>query len=65
MFKFKELKVDRLIENSREYFREMKFEEKWAKCKISSFDYLMLVNKYASRSFNDTSQYPIMPWVGP
>lgn len=25
----------------------------------------MLVNKYASRSFNDTSQYPIMPWVGP
>lgn len=32
---------------------------------ISTFDYLMLVNKYAGRSFNDTSQYPIMPWIGP
>ena len=25
----------------------------------------MLINKYASRTFNDTSQYPIMPWIGP
>ena len=47
------------------YFKKMKYEEKWVKSKISSFDYLMLINKYASRSFNDTSQYPIMPWVGP
>lgn len=25
----------------------------------------MIINKYAGRSFNDISQYPIMPWVGP
>ena len=25
----------------------------------------MLVNKYAGRSLNDISQYPIMPWIGP
>ena len=61
---FKQLGIN-VVEDTRKYFKDMKFEEKWTKCKISSFDYLMLVNKYASRSFNDTSQYPIMPWVGP
>ena len=25
----------------------------------------MLVNKYSSRTFNDISQYPILPWIGP
>ena len=54
-----------VVDNCREYFRDRKFEEKWFKGKISSLDYLMLINKYASRSFNDTSQYPIMPWIGP
>ena len=54
-----------VVEDCRTFFKKMKYEEKWVKSKISSFDYLMLVNKYASRSFNDTSQYPIMPWIGP
>ena len=26
---------------------------------------MMLINKYSSRSFNDASQYPIFPWIGP
>ena len=54
-----------VVEDCSHHFKKMKYEEKWIKSKISSFDYLMLINKYASRSFNDTSQYPIMPWVGP
>ena len=54
-----------VIDDAKKRFKEMKFFEKWTRRKISSFDYLMLINKYASRSFNDTSQYPIMPWVGP
>ena len=24
----------------------------------------MLINKYPSRTFNDISQYPILPWIG-
>ena len=43
----------------------MGYQSKWKHLTISSFDYLMLINKYSSRSFNDTSQYPIFPWVGP
>lgn len=35
----------------------------WKKSKISNFEYLMIINKIASRSYNDLSQYPIFPWV--
>jgi hypothetical protein len=61
---FKRLGIP-LVEDCRKFFKESKYQEKWSKYKISTLDYLLLVNKYASRSFNDTSQYPIMPWVGP
>ena len=54
-----------VVDDWRKYFKEKKFMEKWMEGRISTLDYLLLVNKYASRSFNDTAQYPIMPWVGP
>ena len=34
---------------------------KWAAGELSNFDYLMLVNTAAGRTFNDLSQYPIFP----
>ncbi|OMJ85254.1 hypothetical protein SteCoe_13492 [Stentor coeruleus] len=37
--------------------------KKWKRCLISNLEYLMILNKFASRSFNDISQYPIFPWV--
>lgn len=30
---------------------------------ISNFEYLMEVNKFADRSFNDISQYYVFPWT--
>ncbi|KNC78521.1 hypothetical protein SARC_09057, partial [Sphaeroforma arctica JP610] len=30
---------------------------------VSNYDYLMQVNTLAGRSFNDLSQYPVMPWI--
>jgi len=30
---------------------------------MSNFTYLMLLNKYSGRSFCDTNQYPIFPWI--
>ena len=36
---------------------------KWAKGEISNFNYLMLVNTMAGRTFNDLTQYPVFPWV--
>ena len=35
----------------------------WQEKLISNFAYIMVLNLYSSRSFEDLSQYPIMPWV--
>jgi len=36
---------------------------KWINGEISNFAYLMHLNYLAGRSFNDLTQYPVMPWV--
>ena len=36
---------------------------KWVKGEISNFQYLMLINTTAGRTFNDLTQYPVFPWV--
>mmetsp|Transcript_440 Transcript_440/g.1431 ORF Transcript_440/g.1431 Transcript_440/m.1431 type:complete len:678 (+) Transcript_440:4275-6308(+) len=36
---------------------------KWVAGEMSNFDYLMLVNTVAGRTYNDLSQYPVFPWV--
>jgi hypothetical protein len=35
----------------------------WKQGKITNFEYLMTLNRFASRSLNDISQYPIFPWI--
>lgn len=40
-----------------------KHKKKWQKGLISNLEYLLLLNKFASRSFNDISQYPVFPWI--
>lgn len=35
----------------------------WQQREISNLRYLMLLNTLAGRSYNDLSQYPVMPWV--
>ncbi|KAK8887896.1 hypothetical protein M9Y10_038955 [Tritrichomonas musculus] len=37
--------------------------KRWQKGELSNFDYLLKINKYAGRSYNDLSQYPVFPWV--
>mmetsp|Transcript_8665 Transcript_8665/g.14688 ORF Transcript_8665/g.14688 Transcript_8665/m.14688 type:complete len:512 (+) Transcript_8665:279-1814(+) len=39
------------------------YTQKWREGLLTNFDYLMLVNSYAQRSFQDLTQYPVMPWV--
>ena len=36
---------------------------KWSNNLISNFDYLLLLNDFGGRSFMDTTQYPVFPWV--
>ena len=35
----------------------------WSQWKINNFSFLMWMNFYANRSYNDISQYPIFPWI--
>ncbi|KAL6873753.1 hypothetical protein ACP4OV_013835 [Aristida adscensionis] len=37
--------------------------ERWKKREMSNFEYLMILNTLAGRSYNDLTQYPIFPWV--
>lgn len=36
---------------------------RWQNGQVSNFDYLMYLNSEADRSFNDLTQYPVMPWI--
>jgi hypothetical protein len=49
--------------NPRDVFKKSNVTELWRKRKISTFEYLVAVNRMAGRSFNDLTQYPVFPWV--
>ena len=36
---------------------------KWKNGTITVYDYLLLINKYSSRTYKDVNQYPVFPWV--
>ena len=52
-----------VIKNIKEYFDKENFIKKWKEGKISTYNYLLILNKFASRTYNDSNQYPIMPWI--
>lgn len=54
---------DCIVGDCESTFKKRKYAEKWAAGQISNFDYLMLLNKYSGRSFNDPNQYYVFPWV--
>ncbi|KAK4625344.1 Beige 1 [Fulvia fulva] len=37
--------------------------KRWQRGEMSNFQYLMLINTMAGRTFNDLTQYPVFPWV--
>ena len=51
-------------------FREKDFfsktpviEQNWIEEKMDTYEYLLFLNKYGSRSLNDSSQYYVFPWI--
>ena len=44
-------------------FHTSRFSDDWRHKRISTFDYLMKLNLYGARSFQDLSQYPVFPWI--
>ena len=59
----KDKEIKKLI-HKRDYFSMNKLLNRcWKNGAISTFENLLLLNKYGSRSFNDSSQYPVFPWI--
>ncbi len=40
-----------------------KYQNLWKEYSISTYEYLCKINDLSSRSYNNSSQYPIFPWV--
>jgi len=52
-----------VIDKPFDYFYKKKYTNKWIEKKISTLEYLLLVNKYSGRTYNDLSQYLVLPWT--
>ena len=52
-----------VIKNVKEYFDKEEYTKKWKEGKITTYNYILLLNKFSSRTYNDSNQYPIMPWI--
>ena len=39
------------------------YTSQWVDCKLTTFDYLMVLNTLAGRRMKDPAHYPIFPWV--
>lgn len=54
-------KYGKIVKMPSELFQT--YKKAWVKGSISNLEYLMMLNKLSSRSFNDISQYPVFPWI--
>ena len=52
-----------IINEPYEYFFKKKYTSNWLDKKISTLEYLLKVNKFSGRTYNDLTQYLIFPWI--
>ena len=52
-----------IISNPKKSFIDKKYHENWLDDNMSTYQYLLYINKFSSRSYNDINQYPIFPWI--
>ena len=46
------------------YFKNQKYiTSEWVEERLSTYEYLLFLNKYSARTYNDPNQYPIFPWL--
>ena len=55
-------KLFNVYNKKKNYYINYKMEE-WQNHNISTFEYIMWLNIFAGRSFNDLTQYPVFPWI--
>ena len=62
---FKSNKKTKNKVHTKSYFQPIakKLLNEWQEEQINTYEYLLFLNKYATRTFNDVNQYPIFPWI--
>jgi factor associated with neutral sphingomyelinase activation len=55
------LPKDSLCHTDRDFV--LKASDDWQKSQLSNYEYLLLLNSAAGRTFQDLSRYPVFPWV--
>ena len=53
----------KIISDLKSEFKNKGFTKLWLNNKITTFAYLLFINKYSCRSYNDVNQYPVFPWL--
>ncbi len=53
----------KVVKEPKKEFEKLNFTEKWKNEEITNEQYLLYLNKYSGRTYNDYNQYPIFPWV--
>jgi len=43
--------------------KRLNLTARWRRRELSNFEYLMALNTFAGRTYNDLTQYPVFPWV--
>ena len=38
-------------------------QRRWMRGLVSNFEYIMVLNTYSGRTYNDLTQYPVFPWI--
>ena len=61
--KFTKRELEKLENERRKAIKLSKTIKDWTKWKINNFSFLMWLNFFANRSYNDISQYPVFPWI--
>ena len=62
-YEFWNINIPEIIKDPIEYFLNKNYTNDWKENKISTMKYLLLINKFAGRTYNDLTQYLIFPWV--
>ena len=52
-----------IIKEPCDYFYKKKYTSNWLDKKLSTLEYLLLINKFSGRTYNDLSQYLVLPWT--
>ena len=62
---FKKNKITKDKVHEKDFFKihQNNLITEWREERLSTYEYLLFINKYASRTFNDLNQYPVFPWL--